>query len=152
MLASHGAYTLIKHFEGLRLKSYKDVNGLWAIGYGHCSCRIGPKTVITRAQADRILAKDVAILESMLNRMLLREIEQHQFDALISFAYNAGIYALKYSTLLKFVNLGGTKSAADEFLKWNRGSLPNGKKISIGGLTRRRAIERQYFLTGKVDF
>ena len=60
----------------------------------------------------------------------------NQYDALVSFTYNVGASALERSTLLKRVNAGDHKGAADEFLKWNKA---NGKVLA--GLTRRRASE-----------
>ena len=70
------------------------------------------------------------------------ELTQGQFDALVSFAYNVGSRALSTSTLLKKLNAGDIKGAADEFLRWNK----SGGKV-MPGLTNRRKAERALFLS-----
>jgi lysozyme len=72
-------------------------------------------------------------------------INQYQFDALCSFAYNCGVGNLKSSTLLKKVNKNpNDPTIKDEFLKWNKGG---GKVLS--GLTKRRIEEAQLYFSGK---
>ncbi|KQD16250.1 lysozyme [Acinetobacter baumannii] len=66
---------------------------------------------------------------------------QNQFDALVSLAYNIGSGAFKGSTLLKLLNKGDYKGAADQFLVWNKA----GGKV-MKGLVRRREAERALFL------
>lgn len=61
---------------------------------------------------------------------------QHQFDAMVSFAYNVGIGNLTKSTLLKLHKAGNYAGAADEFATWNKAA---GKVMA--GLTKRRAAE-----------
>lgn len=147
MIASPAAYTLIKRFEGLRLRSYVDMAGKWTIGYGHTGEDVGPSMIIGLSDAQRMLADDVEFLEHALTRMIVHHIEQWEFDACISLAYNIGTEAFKRSTLLKFLNFGESKKAAEEFLKWCKTTLPDGRKITVPGLTARRVAERQYFLT-----
>ena len=64
----------------------------------------------------------------------------NQLDALVDFAYNAGAQNLRTSTLLKLLNQGKYANAASEFDKWVFGA---GKKL--GGLVKRRGLERQLF-------
>jgi lysozyme len=104
--------------------------------------------IIGMADAQRFLEDDVHWVESQLNRIILREIPQHEFDALISWAFNVGTTRARGSSLIKFLNFGETKKAADELLAWNKVTLPNGKKVISNGLVNRRRAERQYFLTG----
>jgi lysozyme len=153
MLASPAAYAMIRRFESLRLRSYLDQKGKWTIGWGHTGDDIGMGMIIGLADAQRYLEDDVHWLESQLNRMILKSIEQWEFDALISWAFNVGTgpKGAKGSTLIKFLNFGEHKKAADELLRWNKVTLPNGKKIISSGLTNRRYLERQYFLTAKMD-
>ena len=66
--------------------------------------------------------------------------KQHQFDALVSFAYNCGIGNLRSSTLLRKLNAGDFPGAALEFHRWNRA---NGRVLA--GLVRRRAAEALLF-------
>ena len=78
--------------------------------------------------------------ESAVQRLVKVELEQWQFDALVSFTYNCGEGNLQKSTLLKKVNAGDFDGAALEFHKWNKG----GGKV-LAGLVRRRASEALLF-------
>ncbi|MCT4705186.1 lysozyme [Enterobacteriaceae bacterium H16N7] len=135
---------LIKHFEGLRLTTYKDIVGIATIGYGHVEHPLPPggKRTISEQQADQILKEDLQRFERAVNSMLTVEVTQNQFDALISFSFNLGSQSLKNSTLLRKLNAGNAKEAANEFMRWNRAG---GKEVS--GLTRRREAERQLFIS-----
>lgn len=69
-------------------------------------------------------------------------LNQNQFDALVSFAFNLGLGNLKSSTLLKKLNASDYIGASKEFERWNRA----GGKV-LNGLTRRRIAERDLFLS-----
>src|SRR5690606_6833672 len=75
-----------------------------------------------------------------VDRLVKVPLKQHQFDALVSFAYNAGIGNLRSSTLLRKLNARDFAGAALEFHRWNRS---NGKVLP--GLVRRRAAEALLF-------
>ena len=132
---------LIKSFEGCRLAAYKCPAGVLTIGYGHTSGVASGQT-ISQAQAEEYLRADLAKYESAVNECVTVVINQNQFDALVSFAYNCGAGALKSSTLLKKLNAGDYSGAASEFAKWNKAS---GKVLA--GLTKRRAAEAALFNT-----
>lgn len=136
---------LIKSFEGCYLKAYKCPAGVWTIGWGTTEPINGVKPhegmVITQQQADDLLIKNLKAYENAVNKYVTYSINQNQFDALVSFAYNCGNGALKTSTLLKKLNAGDIEEAANEFLRWNKA---NGKVLK--GLTRRREAERKLFL------
>ncbi|MEE3439617.1 lysozyme, partial [Ruminococcus sp.] len=55
--------SLIKSFEGLRLKSYKCPSGIWTVGYGHTGKDVKPGMVITEEQAEELLKKDIELFE-----------------------------------------------------------------------------------------
>lgn len=138
---SDAGICLIKQFEGCRLEAYRCAAGVPTIGYGHTSgVSMGMK--ITQAQAEAYLREDVRTFEKAVNNVLGCSVTQNQFDVLVSFAYNLGAGALRNSTLLKRLNAGDVKGAADEFPKWNKAA---GKVLE--GLTRRRMMERQLFLS-----
>ena len=139
MKVSDKGLALIKEFEGCKLTAYKDSVGVWTIGYGHTrSARQG--MVITQAQADELLALDVATHASGVYKALQVKLEQHQFDAVVSLAFNVGVSAVRNSTLLKMINRGDVKPAAAQFDRWNKA----GGKV-LAGLTRRRAAERKMY-------
>lgn len=133
---------LIAKFEGLRLTAYQDMVGVWTIGYGHTGPDVKPGLVITQQQADQLLVNDLAKFERGVNALVTVKIKQSQFDALVSFSYNLGLGSLQQSTLLRLLNAGNFQAAADQFLRWNRA----GGHV-VAGLSRRRAAERDMFLS-----
>jgi lysozyme len=131
---------LIKRFEGLRLKAYLCPAGIATIGYGHTYLVNINDPAITEEEADRLLAEDLKLYEKAVTEMVKVPINQNQFDALISFAFNLGTGALRGSTLMKKLNAGQPCSA--EFDRW---VFAAGK--ALPGLVRRRAAERRLFET-----
>ncbi|MEM6425017.1 MAG: lysozyme [Cyanobacteria bacterium P01_H01_bin.119] len=132
---------LIKTFEGLRLRAYQDAVGIWTIGYGTTS-NIRPGMVITEAEAERLLKRDVERFERAVNSSIAVSLNDNQFSALVSFSYNVGAGALRNSTLRRVLNQGNYTAAANEFPRWNRA----GGRV-LAGLTRRRNAERALFLS-----
>lgn len=152
-VSKHGL-ELIKAFEGCKLKAYRDVAGIWTIGYGHTK-GVYPGQVITIELAEKFLIDDVWNFEEEVNLILAGvEVSQAQFDALVSFAFNVGSdidaddipEGLGDSTLLKKLLAGDTLGAADQFLSWNKAKV-RGKLQPVAGLTKRRAAERALFLS-----
>ncbi len=140
MNISETGIELIKKFEGCVLKAYKCPAGVWTIGYGHTS-KVIEGQVITQMQAEEFLKQDLKQFETVLKNLVKVEINQNQFDALVSFCYNLGTGNLKSSTLLKLLNKGDYNEAAEQFDRW---VYAGGKKLS--GLVRRRAAEKELFL------
>ena len=95
MQISESGLNLIKTFEGCRLQSYQDSGGVWTIGYGHTN-GVGPGQVITQQQADEFLKQDLHNAEKYVMAYdHIYHFNQNQFDALVSFTYNAGAGNLK---------------------------------------------------------
>lgn len=139
MKISPAGLDLIKQFEGLKLTAYKCPADVWTIGYGTTK-GVTEGMTITAQQAEDLLRKDVATFERGVSAMVKVPLEQHEFDALVSFAYNVGLGALRVSTLLRLLNAGDKAGAAKQFDRWNKAG---GKPLA--GLTRRRAAERKRF-------
>ncbi|MGS1815167.1 lysozyme [Klebsiella oxytoca] len=149
MQTSPEGIALIKGFEGCRLTAYPDPGtggAPWTIGYGWTypvdGKPIKPGMKIDQATADRLLKTGLVSYENDVLKLVKVKLSQNQFDALVSFVYNVGSRALSTSTLLKKLNAGDIKGAADEFLRWNKA----GGKV-LNGLTRRREAERALFLS-----
>ena len=140
MNISTNGIELIKQFEGCRLKAYKCPAGIWTIGYGHTS-GVKEGQTITRAEAEQLLKEDLARFERVINNIVKIEINQNQFDALVSFSYNLGVGALNNSTLLRLLNKGDYNGAAEQFNRW---VYAGGKKLT--GLVKRRTAEKELFL------
>ena len=139
---------LIKKYEGFRSKPYKCEAGVATIGYGATYYPNGQKVKLTDPAIDEKHAS--ILLEAMLNpyekavdSYCRDDINQNQFDALVSFAYNLGNSALKSSTLLKKANANpNDKTIRNEFLKWVNS---DGKRLK--GLVIRRTDEADLYFT-----
>ena len=144
MKTSQAGIDLIHSFESLRLKAYPDPGSKdgkpYTVGWGSTGPDIGPSTVWTKEQADARFAKDLARFEIGVSKSVSVDLKQHQFDALVSFAYNVGLANFLSSTLLKMLNEGYYSNAALQFSRWNK----NDGKI-MNGLVRRREAERKLF-------
>lgn len=133
---------VIKDSEGLRLKAYLPTkNDVWTVGYGHTH-GVYQGMVITEQQAEQFLHEDVKWAEDAVNQYVHVNLTQNQFDALVSFVFNVGTGNFSNSTLLKLLNKGDYKGAADQFLRWNKQ-----KGVVLNGLTTRRKNERALFLS-----
>ncbi|MGB7087546.1 MAG: lysozyme [Phormidesmis sp.] len=132
---------LIKSFEGLRLKAYRDPVGIWTIGYGTTrGVRAGMK--ISEAEAEKFLQQDLTRFEQAIDAAVDVPINDNQFSALASFTYNVGPGAFRSSTLLRLLNQRrDLRLVAAQFPRWNKAG---GRVLS--GLTRRRNAERALFL------
>ena len=143
MKTSANGINMICGFEGLELKAYDDGVGVWTIGYGTTiinGIKVKKGDTCTIEQAKSYMAQDLKKFESAVDTSVKVTINQNQFDALVSLAYNIGTSAFKSSTLLKKLNAKDYKGAAAQFDRWNRAS---GKVMQ--GLVNRRAKERKLF-------
>lgn len=146
MTTSQKGIDLIKEFEGCVLKAYKCPAGVWTIGYGTTQ-GINPNMVITQAQAETFLKRDIKPVERFLNGMCINY-TQGQFDALISWIYNLGIGSFKSSTMYKYI-VAKRKDVeiTDQMVRWvNSGGKP------LLGLKRRRVAEANMFLGKNLYF
>ena len=148
MKVSKNGLDLIKEFESFRAKAYLCPANIPTIGWGSTYYPDGKKVTlqdkeITEQKACEILEyianKDFG---SFVNKAVKVKLNQNQFDALVSFAYNLGNGNLQQSTLLKKVNSNDFIGASLEFEKWNKAG---GKVLS--GLTKRRTAEKELFLS-----
>lgn len=148
MNVSPDGVQFIKNFEGLRLEAYKCQSGVWTVGYGVTGPNIGPTTKITEIEADRLFSDVLEYFEQGVRERLKAQVNQNEFDALVSFAYNVGLSAFSSSTLLKLLNSGATKQiVASEFSRWVKDG--NGKPIE--GLKIRREKEKELFLSKPIN-
>ena len=137
---------LVKKFEGLYKKAYRDEVGVWTIGYGITNADKSITGVTIKAGL--VISEKIADnwLERSLNSKYLQKVmkydkkynwNQNEIDALISFAYNIGS--------IDGLTANGTRSRATiaaKILEYNKA----GGKV-YRGLTRRRKAERKLFLT-----
>ncbi|MBD3844275.1 lysozyme [Bosea sp. SSUT16] len=136
---------LIKQWEGCKLTAYKDVAGVWTIGYGSTGPHVTAGLKISQEEADQLLLADLDRFERAVERLVKVPLTDGQFAALVSFAFNVGEGAKGFagSTLLKKLNAGDYAAVPKELMKWvNAG----GKKVS--GLVNRRAAEAGLWAKG----
>lgn len=144
MKISEKGLDLIKRYEGLKLKAYKCPAGVWTVGYGHTR-GVTSTTSITEEIAERLLKEDLAPVEKLLNGLKIN-FKQGQFDALCSWIFNLGSGNFNSSTLKKKIVAGAPdREIVAEIKKWDKATV-NGKKVTLAGLTKRRAEEAAFFL------
>lgn len=142
---SESGIELIKSFEGFRARAARLPDGSWLIGYGHTrSARTG--LTVSREDADLILRHaDLPPVERFVCDLVLTPLNQNEFDAIVSFAWNVGEFAFASSDVLAELNSGDRLSAASAMLFWRRGRVDGQLKV-IDGLVRRRVAEMALFL------
>lgn len=146
---------LIAGHEGDVLTAYKDTGGLWTIGKGHLikpgerfypyggsmiATNTGQRT-ITQAESDDLFALDTAAARNAVSNKVSVPLNDNQRAALVSLVFNIGAAAFAGSTLLRNLNAGNYKAAADQFLVWKKV-----QGVDSPGLINRRASERELFL------
>lgn len=143
MKFSQQALNKLKEFEGFRSKAYKAVSSetYWTIGYGHYGADVNPDDVWSEEKATQVLMnQDLPAFENYVNANF-SGLNQHQFDALVDFAYNCGNGNLGKSTLAKRVKANkNDKSIREAFMMWNKA----GGKV-LAGLTKRRTWEADWY-------
>ncbi len=154
MKVNERALALIKRFEGLRLKAYRDAAGVWTIGYGHTSMagppKVRPGMRITRAEAEEILRRDVERFARGVAREIgpraMKRLNENQFGALVSFAYNVGLGNFRRSSVLRAVRAGRLEDVPRLLLRWTKARDPKtGRLVELRGLVRRRRAEGRLF-------
>jgi lysozyme len=136
------ATDMIKAFESCALTAYKDMVGVWTIGWGHTG-DVQEGDSITQEEADGLMVSDIKRVAEGVMNLITVDVTKNQFNALVDFAYNLGLGALKRSTLLKWLNgREHVDDIAEQFLRWD---FADGKEVA--GLERRREAERKLFLS-----
>jgi lysozyme len=147
MKISSRGLDMIKEFEGYHRAlpdgsciPYRCPAGVLTIGYG-CTESVREGMRWTKADAEARLLGELEKHEAAVQRYSTTDLNQNQFDALVSFSYNLGTEALRQSTLLKKVNAGQWEAAGQEFGRWTKAA---GKVLP--GLVARRGKEAALFL------
>lgn len=147
-MSSKGLNMLIRE-EGSVPYAYNDPAGHATFGVGHL-IHHGPVTVAdqrkwgTRSHPKTSLVmptlrKDIRKYEDAVRKAVRRGLSQHEFDALVSLCFNIGTGGFASSTVVRRLNAGDKRGAADAILMWDNPSM----------LRPRRERERRLFLTGR---
>ena len=146
MRISNNGINLIKHFEGVRNRPYRDAIGLWTVGVGHLigdgkQLPDGYNKTFTDREIDEILKADLRRFELGLSKLLPNvPLKQNEFDALISFCFNLGLGCFQRSTIRQALLRGNKEAAMESLVKYCRA----GGKI-LRGLQTRRLDEKALF-------
>jgi lysozyme len=132
---------LIAASEGCRLTAYKDIAGVWTLGWGETS-GIKAGMTWTQEEADRRLCDRLQGFYDAVNLLTKYQTTPFEYAAMVSLAYNIGDAAFARSSVLKAHNRGDKAAAARAFHLWNKA----GGKV-IRGLSLRRAKEAALYLT-----
>ena len=152
MQISNNFYNLLQLLEGLETRAYKDSAGIWTIGIGTIRypnrVKVKQGDVITKEQAYEYMEYEVKDTVNALNIILNGiNINQNQFDAVVSLTYNIGINAFKISSVYKAMKTNPNDPKIEEYwLRWNK-ITKNGVKVPSRGLTNRRKKEYQLYST-----
>ena len=149
---------MLKHHEGVRFRPYRCPALLWTVGVGRV---IDPKHIgvkfeerknlpipdgwdrtLTMAEVDQLLAEDLRRFEAGVLRLCPSGLNQHRFDALVSFSFNVGLGNLQRSTIRMRHNRGEFNGAADAFMMWTKA----GGRV-LAGLVKRRQDEKNLYLS-----
>lgn len=133
---------IIKQFEGCRLAAYRDIVGIWTIGYGE-TLGVREGMVWTQAQANHVLRQRVGqFMLATLKRCPALHLEPAERTvACTSLAYNIGVGAFGASSVSRKTMRQDFAGAANSFLLWNKA----GGRV-VRGLTIRRTLERAKYL------
>jgi len=148
MKLNNEGYKLITKHEGLVLKPYLCPAKVATIGYGNTYYEDGKKVTlldqpITKERAFEMFKEIADRFAKAVSQSVTSDINQNQFNALVSFAYNVGIANFKKSTLLKLVNANpNDPNIKNEFMKWKKA---NG--VVLNGLIKRRNDESNYYFS-----
>lgn len=141
------AQAIVAEFEGCRLESYHCPVGVWTIGYGATGPGIDPGVRWTQQQCEQRLNEDLLRFHSGLVDLwpAIAEWPGHQAAALVSWAFNVGLGAVKSSTLLAMLRAGQDPQMVvpQQLPRWNKAD-----GAELPGLTRRRAAEVALFQGG----
>ncbi|MBL8464310.1 MAG: lysozyme [Thauera sp.] len=131
--------------EGCRLRAYRDIAGVWTIGWGETE-NVRPGDVMTQDEADRLLCARLGEFAQNVEALLARPATPHQLAAMVSLAYNVGLAGFARSSVLRAHNAGNALAAARAFGLWNKARV-RGVLEEVRGLTARRAREAALYLS-----
>ncbi len=146
-MSDKGLMASISH-EGVVQTRYKDAVGVWTIGVGHTAAAGPPDPakvvgVLTMSEVFDLLRRDMSRYEDDVRKAVKVALEQHEFDALVSWHYNTGRIAR--ASFLADLNAGRKRAAGEKL----RTAIVTAKGKRLQALVDRRAAESALFLEGK---
>jgi len=148
MRLNNAGYLLITEFEGFSAKPYLCSAKIPTIGYGNTYYSDNKRVTmldkeITKVQAFEMFKTIADRFGSAVSKLITSPLNQNQFNALVSLAYNIGTGNFVNSTILKKVNKNHNDTSIElEFKKWNKVN-----KKEVAGLTKRRLYESKVYFS-----
>jgi len=143
-MISPAGLRLIRLFESFSPTLYRDMAGLWTVGWGHL---VKPGEVfdlpLSPENGEIVLLRDVSVAERAISRLIRVPLNQNMFDSLTSWTFNLGSGALQASMLRQVINRGDLDEAPAQIRRW---VYAGGRKLK--GLIRRREVEARLFACG----
>ena len=125
--------------EGEVLTSYLCPAKVWTIGVGHTGSDVKPNMVITKEKSQELLKSDLSRFENIVNKSIKVSLKQHEFDALVSFAFNVGEGAFSKSALVNKINSSAPIEEIEaQFRRWIYGG---GKILPVLQARRKREVK-----------
>ena len=154
-VSAHGVQ-MIMRLEGTRDTVYLDAVGLPTVGVGHLLTKdelssgriiaanggiIDIRKPLSYGDIYALLMDDLEEYEYAIKTNITQTLNQHQFDALVSWAFNVGAGAVARSTLRKLLNAGNFEAVPAQLRRWDKA----GGRV-LRGLQNRRDAEVSMWL------
>jgi lysozyme len=143
MKTSTKGIDLIKEFEGLRLQAYQCPAGKWTIGFGTTKINgqgVPQNLIISESQAKYLLQQDLIEFEKLVLQNITVQLNQNQFDALVSHTYNTGGSEILFDLI--------NQSSPNEVIRnWMENSYITVDNKILNGLIRRRKAEADLYFS-----
>jgi lysozyme len=124
-------------WEGLELRAYRDIVGVWTICYGE-TLGVRPGDVATKSECDATFARRLGEFRAGVDRCMTVTPPVEVEVAVVDLAYNVGVHAVCRSTLMRKLNGGDLRGACNELLNWVRA----GGRVVQGLVNRRKAFHQ----------
>ena len=151
MKINQATVDLVKKWEGFKPEAYLCPANVWTIGYGTTSranigVRVKPGMKTNEQEATHWLMLGLEKFGQQISGAITADINENEFGAFVSLAYNIGPSAFRKSSALRHFNNGDKAKAAEAIRLWNKATV-NGKRQVLRGLINRREDEVKLFLT-----
>jgi lysozyme len=151
MKVNQATIDLVKKWEGFKPEAYLCPANVWTIGYGTTTragvgLTVSKGMKITREEAEHYLQKTLNKFAEQIRPHITAAINENEFGAFVSLAYNIGPSAFQRSSALRHFNAGDKKKAAGSMRLWNKARV-KGELQVLQGLNNRREDEIRLFQT-----
>lgn len=151
-LTSATLLSFVGGWEGNESKPYYDIAGVLTVCNGYTGSDIDKNKVYGKKECDSLLKQELTVHGKAILECVKVPLNQNQYNALVSLAYNVGAPTVcksglpKNKHLIDLLNAGEYTDACNRILAYNKARV-KGKLVPVYGLTKRRQAERSMCLT-----